>query len=75
MTKACGFKRKTPSHSLLTQFNIAWAKMDTRRRFFTLLKPIVEDGAVKGEVVAVDITAVKTYSQRSIDNKSGKNNY
>jgi len=32
----------------------------------------VDTGAVKSEVVAIDSTAVKAYSQRSFDNKSGK---
>jgi len=32
----------------------------------------LKDGTGKGEVVAVDSTAVKAYSQRSLDNKSGK---
>jgi hypothetical protein len=37
-----------------------------------LLKQLLKDGAVKGEVVALDSTAIKAYSQRSLDNKSGK---
>ena len=37
-----------------------------------LLKQLLKGGAVKGEVVAVDATAVKAYSQRSLDNKTGK---
>jgi hypothetical protein len=32
----------------------------------------VKRGAVKGEVVALDGTAIKAYSQRSLDNKTGK---
>jgi len=37
-----------------------------------LLEQLLKDGAVKGEVVALDSTAVKAYSQRSLDNKTGK---
>jgi hypothetical protein len=37
-----------------------------------LLKQLLKDGAVKGEVVALDSTAIKAYSQRSLDNKTGK---
>jgi len=37
-----------------------------------LLKQLLKDGAVKGDVVALDSTAIKAYSQRSLDNKSGK---
>jgi len=40
--------------------------------FSLLLKQLLKDGTGKGEVVAVDSTAVKAYSQRSLDNKSGK---
>ena len=32
----------------------------------------LEQGAVKGEVVAVDSSHVKTYSQRSLDNRTGR---
>jgi hypothetical protein len=37
-----------------------------------LLKQLVDSGAVKGEMVATDSTAIKAYSQRSLDNKTGK---
>jgi transposase len=37
-----------------------------------LLKQLLRSEAVKGEVVALDSTAIKAYSQRSLDNKSGK---
>ncbi len=40
--------------------------------FSLLVKQLLKGGAVKGEVVAVDSTAVKAYSQRSLDNKTGK---
>ena len=37
-----------------------------------LLKQLVDGGGVKGEVVAVDSTAIKAYSQRDLENKAGK---
>ena len=37
-----------------------------------LLKQPLRGEAVKGEVVALDSTAVQAYSQRSLDNKTGK---
>ena len=37
-----------------------------------LLGQLLKSGEVKGDVIAVDGTAVKAYSQRSLDNKTGK---
>jgi len=37
-----------------------------------MLEQLLKCGAVKGEVVALDGTAIKAYSQRSLDNKTGK---
>jgi len=37
-----------------------------------LLEQLLKRGAVKGQVVTMDGTAVKAYSQRSLDNKTGK---
>jgi len=37
-----------------------------------LLKQLLKCGSVKGEVVAVDSTVVKAYSQRDLENKRGK---
>jgi len=42
------------------------------RVFSMLLEQLLKCGAVKGEVVAFDCTAIKAYSQRSLDNKTGK---
>jgi transposase len=72
MARACGFRRKTPSHGLFTQFRHRLGKDGYEKVFSMLLKQLLKDGAVKGEVVALDSTAVKAYSQRSLDNKSGK---
>ena len=75
MARACGFKRETPSHGLFTQFRHRLGKESYQRVFNVLLKQLVDSGAVKGEVVAVDSTAIKAYSQRSLDNKTGKSDH
>jgi len=72
VARACGFKRETPSHGLFTQFRHRLGKESYQRVFNVLLKQLLDSGAVKGEVVAIDSTAVKAYSQRSLDNKTGK---
>jgi len=72
VARACGFKRGTPSHGLFTQFRHRLGKDGYEKVFSMLLKQLLKDGAVKGEVVALDSTAIKAYSQRSLDNRSGK---
>jgi len=72
VARACGFKRKTPSHGLFTQFRHRLGEEGYQRVFSVLVKQLVDGGVVKGEVVALDGTAVKAYSQRSLDNKTGK---
>jgi len=72
VARACGFRRKTPSHGLFTQFRHRLGKDGYEKVFSLLVKQLLKGGAVKGEVVAVDSTAVKAYSQRSLDNKTGK---
>ena len=73
--RACGFKRETPSHGLFTQFRQRLGKEGYQRVFNVLVKQLVDSGAVKGEVVALDSTALKAYSQRSLDNKTGKSDH
>jgi len=75
IARACGFKRETPSHGLFTQFRHRLGKDGYEKVFSLLLKQLLKDGTVKGEVVALDSTAVKAYSQRSLDNKTGKSDY
>ena len=70
--KACGFKKQTPSHGLFTQFKHRMGEETYQKIFKELLQPLLESGAVKGETIAVDSTHVKAYSQRSLDNRSGK---
>lgn len=72
MAEACGFRRRTPSHGLFTQFRHRLGKDGGKRVFSMLLKQLLKDGAVEGSVVALDSTAIKAYSQRSLDNKTGR---
>jgi len=75
VARACGFRRETPSHGLFTQFRHRLGKDGYEKVFSLLLKQLLKDGAVKGEVVALDSTAIKAYSQRSLDNKTGKSDH
>jgi len=69
---ACGFGRQTPSHGLFTHFRRRLGEGTYLRVFDDLLQMLLERGAVKGEVVAVDSTHVQAYSQRNRDKRTGK---
>ena len=69
---ACGFKKQTPSHGLFTHFRHRLGQDAYHRIFNQLLRRLLEDGAVKAEVIAVDSTHVDAYSQRAPDNHTGK---
>ena len=75
VARACGFRRKTPSHGLFTQFKHRLGKDGYEKVFSMLLRQLMESGVVKGKVVAVDGTAVKAYSQRDLENKRGKSDF
>jgi len=70
--RACGFGKQTPSHGLFTHFRHRLGENTYREIFDHLLRRLVEAGAVKGEVVAVDSTHVDAYSQRALDNRTGR---
>jgi transposase len=70
--RACGFKKQTPSHGLFTHFRRRLREKNYHRIFENLLLGLLEDGGVKGDVVAVDSTHVDAYSQRASDNRTGK---
>jgi hypothetical protein len=72
VAEACGFSCKTPSHGLFTQFRHRLGKDGYEKVFSMLVGQLLNDEVVEGEVVALDSTAVKAYSQRSLDNKTGK---
>ena len=64
MVRACGFGRKAPSHGLFTQFRHRLGKDGYEKVFSMLLKQLLRFKVIKGEIIAVDSTAVKAYSQR-----------
>ena len=70
--RACGFRRRTPSHSLFTHFRHRLGEETYLRVFNHLLRRLLDSKVVKGEVVAVDSTHLKAYSQRSHDNRTGR---
>jgi len=71
--KACDFKKqKTPSHGLFTHFRHRLGKDGYQKIFSVLLEKLLKSRTVKGEIVAVDGTAIKAYSQRGLDNQTGK---
>ena len=72
MARACGFKDKTPSHGLFTQFRHRLDRDGYEKVFSMLLKQLMESEVVKGKVVAVDSTSIRAYSQRNLENKRGK---
>jgi transposase len=73
--KACDFKQNTPSHSLFTHFRHRLGKDGYEKLFSLLLEQLLKHRAAKGEVVALDGTAIKAYSQRSLDNRTGKSDH
>jgi len=70
--RACGFRKHTPSHGLFTHFRKRLGEDTYHRVFNHLLGHLLEAGAVRGEVIAVDSTHVDAYSQRAPDNRTGK---
>ena len=72
IAKACGFRRRTPSHSLFTHFRHRLGEETYRRVFDTLLRLLIDSGTITGKVVAVDSTYLKAYSGRAMNNKTGR---
>ena len=72
VARACGFKQKTPSHGLFTHFRHRLGKNGYEKLFSLLLEQLLKHRTVKGDMIALDGTAIKAYSQRSLDNKTGK---
>ena len=56
--RACGFRRKTPSHGLFAQFRHRVGRDGYEQVFSMLLGQLLKYGAVKGEVVALDGTGL-----------------
>jgi transposase len=72
VAKACGFRRKTPSHGLFTQFRHRLGEETYLRIFNQLTKILIESGTLIGKVVAVDSTHIEAYSGRALDNRIGR---
>ena len=70
--KTCGFGKHTPCHSLFTHYRHRLGEETYHRVFNQLLDRLLEKGVVKGKIVAVDSTHLQAYSQRSMDNRSGR---
>jgi len=70
--RACGFGKRTPSHSLFTQFRHRLGKETYLQIFHHILQKLLESGVILGKVVAIDSTHIKAYSQRSHDNQTGR---
>jgi hypothetical protein len=72
VARACGFRSRTPSHGLFTQFRHRLGEETYIRVFNGLTKLLLESGVIIGKVVAVDSTHLKAYSGRAIDNRTGR---
>jgi len=70
--RACGFKKHTSSHGLFTHFRHRLGQDTYHKVFNQLLRGLLNVGAVRGDVIAVDSTHVDAYSQRALDNRTGK---
>ena len=73
LAKACGLRRRTPSHGLFTHFRHRLGEETYQRIFNKLAMNLIESGVMIGKVVAVDSTHVVAYSGRAVDNRSARN--
>jgi hypothetical protein len=72
LSRACGFRRRTPSHGLFTQFRHRLGEEAYQLIFNQLTKMLIESGVMIGKVVAVDSTHIVAYSARAMDNATGR---
>jgi transposase len=72
LARACGLRRRTPSHGLFTQFRHRLGEEAYQRIFNDLARMLIESGVLMGRVVAVDSTHIVAYSARAMDNASGR---
>jgi transposase len=72
VARACGFRRRTPSHGLFTHFRHRLGEETYRRVFDALIRLLIDSGTIVGKAVAVDSTHLKAYSGRAMDNRTGK---
>jgi len=71
LAKACGLRRRTPSHGLFTHFRHRLGEEAYQRIFNKLAMNLIESGVMIGKVVAVDSTHVVACSGRAMDNRVG----
>jgi transposase len=72
LAKACGLRRRTPSHGLFTHFRHRLGEETYQRVFTALTRKLIESGILIGKVLAVDSTHIVAYSGRAMDNASGR---
>jgi len=72
VSRACGFRRQTPSHGLFTQFRHRIGEETYLKVFNQLTMKLIESGILIGKVVAVDSTHIEAYSGRAMDNRVGR---
>jgi len=72
LARACGFRRRTPSHGLFTQFRHRLGEETYLRIFNQLTRILLESGTIIGKAVAVDSTHIEAYSGRALDNRVGR---
>jgi hypothetical protein len=72
LARACGFRRRTPSHGLFTQFRHRLGEETYLRIFNQLTRNLIESGILICKVVAVDSTHIEAYSGRALDNRVGR---
>ena len=72
VAKACGFRRRTPSHGLFTHFRHRLGEEMYHKVFNRLTRILIESGTIIGKVLAVDSTHIEAYSGRAMDNRVGR---
>ena len=70
--RACGFRRRTPSHGLFTHFRYRLGEETYIKIFNGLTRKLLESGTIIGRVVAVNSTHLKAFSGRAMDNRTGR---
>ena len=72
VARACGLRRRTPSHGLFTQFRHRLGEETYLNIFNELTRKLLESGTIIGKVIAVDSTHIKAFSGRAMDNRVGR---
>jgi transposase len=72
IARLCGFRSRTPSHGLFTQFKHRLGEETYHQVFNQLARRLLESGTLIGKVVAVDSTHIEAFSGRAMDNRTGR---